>query len=68
MVSHDHKTISRAHAEATKRLRKRFHAEYREILLAVYDEMGLQVRKRRTKEEMLEDRLAEAKRLLEEHS
>jgi hypothetical protein len=60
--------VSSAHQEATKRLKKQFPAEYRALVLSVYEERGLKVRKRRTKEEMLADQLAEARRLLEEHS
>lgn len=68
MVKPNHREISRAHQEATKRLRHAFHAEYRALLHDVYEEWGLEVRKRRTKQELLEDRLAEARRLLEENS
>lgn len=68
MVKPDHKDTSRAHQEAAKRLRHKFHAEYRALLHEVYAEWGLEVRKRRSRQELLEDRLAEARRLLEENS
>lgn len=70
MVSEEprHKIITSAHQEAVKRLRKTFPGEYRGILADVYAERGVTVRKRRTKDEILADRLAEARRLLEENS
>ena len=68
MVSERHKDISKAHQEASKRLRQQFPAEYRALLSAVYEERGLTVRKRRSQAEMLADRLEEARRLLEENS
>lgn len=68
MVSDRHKLITKAHQEASKRLRQQFPAEYRALLSAVYEEQGLIVRKRRSKAEVLADRLEEARRLLAENS
>lgn len=65
MVSDRAKAIARCHTIATQRLKHAHKAQYTEILADVYAEEGLVVRKRRTKEEILADRLAEARALLE---
>jgi len=56
--------LSVAYAEATKRLRSRYKSEFKALLYEVYEERGVNVRRRRSKEEILADRIAEAKRLL----
>lgn len=68
MVTSDHnKAVARAHSEASKRLKHMFHAEYRALVLAVFEERGLKVQRRRTQPEILHDQLEAARKLLAEH-
>lgn len=59
--------LSRAQSIALRALKNRHPEEFREILRSVYEEQGIDVRKRRTRDEILADQIAEAKRLLAEH-
>jgi len=56
-----------AYAEATKRLRSEFDADFRAILQGVYEERGITVRVRRSKEQALQERIAAARALLAEN-
>ena len=57
---------AKAYAEAAKRLKQAHPQEFRDLLLAVYQEWGLNTRRKRTKDEIQQDAIAEAKRVLSE--
>lgn len=63
----DKSAVSKAHAEATRRLKQAHSDEWRSTLRSVYEEMGLEVRFRSTKEEKLAIELEKARLLLAQH-
>jgi hypothetical protein len=69
MVNDDHrKQMAKCYGEATRILRARHSAEFKAILEDVYSEYGVEVRMRRSSEQILADKLAAAKALLEQHA
>lgn len=67
MVTDHQKAMAKCYNIATRELRNRHLAEFKDILQMVYADEGVEVKMRRSKEQILADRLAEAKALLEQH-
>ena len=60
----EHNKLVSAYQEAAKRLKYKYPEDFREILYVVYEERSMIVRKRLTKSEVLENNIADAKKLL----
>jgi len=56
---------ARAYQEAVARLRRRHDEEFHEILNEVYAEWGMNVKKRRSRQQVAKDQIAEARRVLD---
>jgi hypothetical protein len=67
VVGEHQKSMMKCYTEAQSRLRRAHIDEFKVILAQVYEENGVEVRMRRSKEQILADRLAEARALLESH-
>ena len=64
-MSTDHqKAMARAYQQAQGELRRRHHDEFKRILGEIYASEGLDVERRRNREEIERDRLDDAKRVL----
>ena len=58
--------VQKAYAEAARRLRAQFDAEFRALLVQVYEERGLMVSTRASRVEVKRKQIADAKRVLAE--
>lgn len=56
---------ARAYQEAVARLRRRHDEEFHEILHEVYAEWGMNVKKRRSRQQVAKDQIEEARRVLD---
>ena len=61
------KAVARAYQAALAVLRKRHDHEFHEILSSVYEEMGLSVKKRASRVEAQQKRVAAARTVVEGH-
>lgn len=58
-------TSARAYQEAAARLRRRHDEEFHEILNEVYDEWGMEIKKRRSRQQVAKDQIEAARRILD---
>lgn len=66
-VNEHQKAVHAAYGEATKRLRKKYDDEFHQILEQVYEERGLQIRKRLTGERKKAAEIEAARAVLASH-
>jgi ABC-type Fe3+/spermidine/putrescine transport system ATPase subunit len=65
-ITEEHrKMLARAYQEAMGRLRKRHDSEFHEILAEVYAEKGMEVKKRLSRAQKQQQRVAEARSIIE---
>jgi hypothetical protein len=60
------KMIMRAYQDATAILRKRYDSEFHEILVEIYKERNIQVRKRRSRLQKAQEQLEAARKVLDQ--
>jgi uncharacterized protein with PIN domain len=58
-------TSARAYQEAAARLRRRHDEEFHEILNEVYAEWGMEIKKRRSRQQVAKDQIEAARRILD---
>jgi hypothetical protein len=64
-MSNDKRDMARAYGIALSRLRKAHDPEFQAILTEVYSDLGMHVKKRMSRMQAHEKRIAEAKKLIE---
>jgi hypothetical protein len=66
MTNEEHrKAVARAYQDALRRLRKAHDPEFHSYLAEIYEERGINVKKRRSHQQVKVDEIEAARRLLE---
>jgi len=66
MTNEEHrKAVARAYQDALRELRKRHDPEFHAMLAEIYEQRGIDVKKRRSRQQMKADEISAARRLLE---